>query len=239
VIALFTDFGHDGLYVGQLHAVIGATLPDTKVVDLCHSIPPHDIRAAAYLLPAYTRYLPPASITVCVVDPGVGSERPHAACMADNRWYIGPDNGLFDVLEQHALGFRKYHYQWPGEVSNTFHARDIYVPAACLFAESAATDDLLVKPVETAKLSFSADLYEVVYFDHFGNAITGCRSSNLSDGAKIKINGQRLHRARIFSDVELGACFWYENANGLVEIAANQGSARERLGLELGDSFSF
>ena len=82
MIALFTDFGLDGLYVGQMHAIIATALPAERVVDLCHSLPPQNITSAAYLLPAYSRFLPPASVTVCVVDPGVGSPRPHAVCDA-------------------------------------------------------------------------------------------------------------------------------------------------------------
>ncbi len=238
MIALFTDFGHDGLYVGQLHAVVSAVLPETKVVDLCHSIPPHDIRAAAYLLPAYTRYFPPACVVVCVVDPGVGGERSHAVCKADGRWYIGPDNGLFDVLEQHIHGFRKYHFRWSGEVSDSFHARDIYTPAACLLVESGGLDSLEAQQVETDRQGFSADLYEVIYFDYFGNAITGLRGSSIKAEGKIAINNVRINHARVFSDVPVGDSFWYENANGLVEIAANRGSAKEMLGLQLGDSFS-
>ncbi len=237
MIALFTDFGHDGLYVGQLHAVICAALPETQAVDLCHNIPPHDIRAAAYLLPAYTRYLPSTSVVVCVVDPGVGSDRAHAVCSADGRWYIGPDNGLFDVLEQHVHSFRKYHFQWPGEVSDSFHARDIYTPAACLLTESGDPDILQAQPVETEKQRFPADLNAVIYFDYFGNAITGLRGNTIKAEDKITINSVTVNHARIFSDVPVGDCFWYENANGLVEIAANRGSAKERLGLQLGDSF--
>jgi len=238
MIALLTDFGLDGLYVGQMHALLAADLPGVQVIDLCHTIPAQDIRSAAYLIPAYTRHLPPASIIICVVDPGVGGSRPHAACKADGRWYLGPDNGLFDVLEQHAHSFSKYHFVWPGQVSNSFHARDVYTPAACLLAEAAAPDTLQAQQVETEKLRFKADLNEVIYFDHFGNAITGFRSTSLSNDTTIRINGHALISARTFSDIDEGKSFWYENANGLVEIATNQGSARDRLGLKLGDSFS-
>ena len=238
MIALFTDFGHDGLYVGQIHALVGAALPEIKVVDLCHTVPPQDIRAAAYLLPAYTRYFPPASVIICVVDPGVGGKQLHAVCKADDRWYIGPDNGIFDVLAQHAHSFRKYHFQWPGQVSNSFHARDVYTPAACLLAESGELGVLQAQPAETTELSFAPDLNEVIYFDHFGNAMTGYRSSSLSNKKIIRIHGQTLLAARTFSEVDERSCFWYENANGLLEIACNQGNARDILQLQIGDTFT-
>jgi S-adenosylmethionine hydrolase len=40
-------------------------------------------------------------------------------------------------------------------------------------------------------------------------------------------------RARTFSDLPPGAGFWYENSNGLAEIAVNQGRADLDLGLTL------
>ena len=45
-----------------------------------------------------------------------------------------------------------------------------------------------------------------------------------------------LERARTFSDLPVGATFWYENSNGLAEIAANQRRADQELGLSIGTS---
>jgi S-adenosylmethionine hydrolase len=237
MIVLFTDFGLDGLYVGQMHALINSALPDTRVIDLCHTLPAQDICAASYLLPAYTRYLPPTSIIICVVDPDVGSERPHAVCKADEHWYIGPDNGLFDVLQQHAHSFSKYHFRWPGQVSNSFHARDVYAPAACLLSESNDPAVLKIHAALDSAPVFPAELNEIIFFDHYGNAITGLRSSSVSTDSIIVIKDHKLDNARVFSDVSAGQGFWYENANGLLEIAVNQGSAKDTLGLQRGDSF--
>jgi S-adenosylmethionine hydrolase len=238
MIALITDYGLDGLYVGQMRALLAAALPTVQVIDLCHTIPAQDIRSAAYLIPAYTQYLPPSSIIICVVDPGVGGDRPHAVCKSDAHWYIGPDNGIFDVLQQHSQAFKKYHFTWSGEVSNSFHGRDIYSPAACLLAESGALDVLQTCQVVTENFKFKPDIYKIIYFDTFGNAITGLRYSSLPEHAFIRINGQILPWAHTFSEVELGHCFSYENANGLVELSCNQGSVKDVLGLNLGDSFS-
>jgi S-adenosylmethionine hydrolase len=45
-----------------------------------------------------------------------------------------------------------------------------------------------------------------------------------------------LSRAHTFGDVPVGQPFWYENANGLVEIAVNQGNASQQLKLRLGSA---
>jgi len=47
--------------------------------------------------------------------------------------------------------------------------------------------------------------------------------------------GERaLRRARTFGDLPAGCPFWYENSNGLAEIAVNRGCADRALGLEIG-----
>jgi S-adenosyl-L-methionine hydrolase (adenosine-forming) len=43
-----------------------------------------------------------------------------------------------------------------------------------------------------------------------------------------------LERARTFSERQPGTSFWYENSNGLAEIAVNQGRADRELGLSIG-----
>jgi hypothetical protein len=87
---------------------------------------------------------------------------------------------------------------------------------------------------EELKREWPNDLNEVVYVDHFGNAITGVRAHTVSDGARMRVGEQELSWARTFSEVEPGEAFWYENANGLVEIAVNQGRADDALGLGVG-----
>ena len=78
------------------------------------------------------------------------------------------------------------------------------------------------------------DLGEIVYVDHFGNAMTGLRTATLPPNTRLAAAGRRLERERTFSDRQPGAAFWYENSNGLAEIAVNQGRADRDLGLAIG-----
>jgi len=78
----------------------------------------------------------------------------------------------------------------------------------------------------------------VIYLDHYGNAITGLRATGLPSGQRIAIASHELHRSRTFGEVTPGQAFWYENANGLVEIAVNQGSAAQELNLTPGTSMT-
>ena len=70
--------------------------------------------------------------------------------------------------------------------------------------------------------------------DHYGNAMTGIRAKTLGRTTILEVSGRSLRRARTFADVAPGECLWYSNANGLAEIAVNQGRAADVLGLELG-----
>jgi S-adenosylmethionine hydrolase len=71
--------------------------------------------------------------------------------------------------------------------------------------------------------------------DVYGNALTGLRAAMLGDGVELEAGGRRVKRARTFGDVPVGEAIWYENGNGLAEIAVNQGRADGVLGLTVGD----
>jgi S-adenosyl-L-methionine hydrolase (adenosine-forming) len=78
------------------------------------------------------------------------------------------------------------------------------------------------------------DLSEIVYVDHYGNAMTGQRAAMLPTGARLAAAGRVLGRARTFGDLPPRAAFWYENSNGFAEITVNQGRADRDLGLAIG-----
>ena len=80
------------------------------------------------------------------------------------------------------------------------------------------------------------DLAEIIYVDAYGNAITGIRSTAIPVDAGLRAGETRIARARTFSDVPEGGFLCYENANGLIEIARNQGRAADALGLAPGSA---
>ncbi len=75
------------------------------------------------------------------------------------------------------------------------------------------------------------DLAEIVYIDHYGNALTGLRGECLPVSARLLAGGRSIVHAPTFSAMPSGDAFWYVNSNGLVEIAVNAGRADQRLGL--------
>lgn len=233
---LFTDFGLNGPYVGQMQAAIYGVNPAARVINLFANAPGFNPRASAYLLAAYVDYVPAATVFLAVIDPGVGSaQRQPVVVSVEGRYFVGPDNGLFDVLGTQARSAAKTEILWrPANLSASFHGRDLFAPIAAHLDQRTVPGDWL-GPVQPFIVDdVAADLYEVIYVDDYGNAMTGVRASELPLAAVIGVNGQALNRARTFADVLPGQAFWYENSNGLMELAVNCGSAAKQLSLQIG-----
>jgi S-adenosylmethionine hydrolase len=235
MIALFTDFGLTGPYTGQMKAVLHRDAPGVAVVDLFADAPTRSPRPAAYLLAAYARWFASGTVLLAVVDPGVGGGRAAIAVEADGHWYVGPDNGLFELVIRRAGTARTGAITWrPPRLSASFHGRDLFAPVAARLARGEPPDTLLREVEITRYAGWPDDLSEIVYVDGYGNAMTGWRAALLPQDAQFAVAGRRLSRARTFTDVPPGEAFWYENANGLAEIAVNGGRADAVLGLAIG-----
>ncbi len=235
MIVLFTDFGSAGPYVGQMRAVLVRAAPDVPVIELFSDAPAFNAKASAYLLAAYCAEFEPGTVFLAVVDPGVGGPREAIALEADGRWYVAPDNGLLAVLARRADAAQWWRITWrPEALSSSFHGRDLFAPVVARLARGESLPGEADDGGNRIGGDWPDDLAQVIYIDHFGNAMTGLRAARLGPDARIKLGGTELDRARTFSDLPKGAAFWYENANGLAEIAVNGGRAEEALGLSVG-----
>lgn len=235
-ICLFTDFGVTGPYVGLMKAAIHGCQPAAPVLNLMADAPSFDPRAAAYLLAALFPYLPPGAVVLGVVDPGVGGARHPLVLELAGRFLVGPDNGLFAVVNQRFGPGRAWSIHWrPDRLSDTFHGRDLFAPVA---AELAVGTSPTAAGCGDGCISVGTDwaphLAQVIYVDHYGNAITGMAGEGLDLGRMLRVGEACLPWARTFSAVGKGQVFWYVNSIGLVEIAANGASAAQALSIGCG-----
>jgi len=249
MIVLFTDFGLSGPYVGQMKAVLAGLAADHTVIDLQHDAPSCAPKAASYLLASLIEKVPADCIFLCVVDPGVGGQREPGVLKAGDQWFVGPDNGLFEMTIRQSIA-RGMDVRWwdiiwrPDAPSASFHGRDIFAPVAARIAMGqgpliGGTDVFLEREISAVRHeSWPDDLLEVIYIDVFGNAMTGISTRSLDRASTVTVNGQHLRFCKTFSGISEGACFWYENSCGLVELAVNKGRAAEHLELALGTAVS-
>jgi hypothetical protein len=234
VILLFTDFGLEGPYLGEMTTVLRRTAPEVPVVNLMADAPPFRPDLAGYLLAALLeRSALAGDVVLAVVDPGVGGDRAPLACRVDGFWLVGPDNGLFELALRRARSAVTHRIAWrPERLSASFHGRDLFAPVAARLARGQRHD--LIPGPATPHPDLPDDLPAIVHVDRYGNAVTGLRADRLAPRATLLAGAAAVARARTFGDVPPGAAFWYENSSGLAEIAVNAGSAAAVLGLRPG-----
>ena len=140
-----------------------------------------------------------------VVDPGVGG-RPAVIVEADARWYVGPGNGLFELIARRAETVRTGRSHGRLRSSASFHGRDLFAPVAAMLARGEPPPG---RPcIDTDRRPGRPDdLSEIVYLDHFGNAFTGLRTAVLPAGVRLAVADQVLACARTFSDLPLRTAF--------------------------------
>lgn len=236
MIVLFTDYGHTGPYVGQLHAVLRREAPLIPVIDLMHDVPAFNARCGAYLLASLASEFPEETVFLSVVDPGVGGDRRGAIVKVDGRWFVGPDNGLLNMVARRGVSVEWWDITYqPARLSASFHGRDIFAPVAAILANGDGVPGVAVDPRGRIHSDWPEDLGQVIYVDGFGNLVTGLRAAGLGQTG-VAIAGRVLPRATTFSDAPVREAFWYENSIGLVEIAVNQGRADVSLDARIGAS---
>lgn len=237
-IILFTDFGSEGPYVGQMESVIEQIAPNTKVINLLSNAPQGDPLLSAYLLAALRKNFPVGSIFLAVVDPGVGGDRLALVLEADGHYFVGPDNGLFNTVAVQSSVVNWHEIIWrPIVCSSSFHGRDLFAPIAARLSVKKA--DEAIQPMTKQLADWAGDVDKIIYCDHYGNAMTGHRYTEHDSGRVISIKGIQIQQAVTFCSVPENNLFWYPNSSGLIEIAANKANAQKMLNLIPGECFSF
>lgn len=238
LITLLTDFGTADGYVAEIKGVLYSLLDDVRLVDLSHDIPAHDIELARLTVARYWRKFPPGTIHLVVVDPGVGSTRAALAASSNERFLVGPDNGVLSpaLLQADAVAVV---LPVAPSASRTFHGRDVFAPAAAALAGgtplaslgSAHHEPVIRRTPEAVRREDGAVIGEVLAIDRFGNAITnlvGVRAGVVAAG------GRPLPVRGAYSDVASGAPLALTGSSGLLEIAVRDGNAAATLGLARG-----
>ncbi len=242
LFTLTTDFGAGSGYPAQVKGVLLSAVPGAVVVDVSHDVPRHDVLAGALLLEACLPWFPPDAIHLAVVDPGVGTAR-RALCLrgADGRTFLGPDNGLLTPFLRE--GARAFAVE-PGRAvppprSATFHARDLFAPAAAFLAgggDPAGLGPAIADPVRlawpAAERRGAEVLGETLAADPFGNLVTSIREEDLGGMPVDEVHaaGRRARWVRTFAEGSHGELLAMIGSGGRVELAVREGSAAAVLG---------
>lgn len=239
MITLLTDFGQSE-YVGVMKGVIYSMYPQAIVCDLYHSLSPQYIKEGAWILLQNYKYFPKGTIFVCVVDPGVGSERNALLIKTKNYFFIGPDNGLMypAAIED---GIEKVIILSTQGVSMTFHGRDVFAKAAGMFEK----DKQLEKLGKPGKIEHELGFYlkertgEIVRIDHFGNIITNLPSLHKKKYVVTYKNKKlELPFYTTYASAPENQLFLITGSCTTLEISLKNGSALKKLKISCGDTIT-
>ncbi|MDH7507726.1 MAG: S-adenosyl-l-methionine hydroxide adenosyltransferase family protein [Candidatus Thermoplasmatota archaeon] len=247
LLTFLSDFGLKSSYVSQMKGV-ALSMTDATIVDISHEITPHNVFEGAFVLMTAVPYFPVGTVHVAVVDPGVGTLRRGIVVTTKTHVLIGPDNGLL-IPAARALGdFTVYEIKNPklnlGNVSNTFHARDIFTPvAACilngiLFEEiGPVIKDFVNLDFGNFEIKNKTITGKIVYVDGFGNIVTNIKGSALksllSYDKKLSLQvGKKKYEVpfvKSYNFVKPGKILATIGSSDYFEIALNQGNAAKKL----------
>jgi len=256
VVAFLTDFGSSDFYAAAMKGVILKTVKPVQFVDISHEVPSHNIRWGAFQLFSTFRDFPAGTLFVCVVDPGVGSDRKILYAEAGSYKFIGPDNGILSWVFQVSkpktvLAINPEKIQ--GKISRTFQGRDIMAPVAGEVLKGKITSNLgsplkswVSIPFPAVQKTGSKWVGEVMGVDKFGNVITSFRSEEVAGFAKkSKVwfdfgMGRPTVRglSPSYASVEKGRLLAIEGSTGFIEISAREANAAQKLGLTPGDKIN-
>lgn len=256
IVTLLSDFGLKDPYVAEMKAVILSECAETELVDISHKIDKFDVRMGAFVLASAAPYFPKGTVHVAVVDPGVGTKRRSIIVETKRSYFVGPDNGVLFLaaLKEdicHVYVIENSRYMLP-KVSNTFHGRDIFAPAAVYLAKGCAAsefgrevEDYVVPDFANPHSEANVLFGEVLYVDDFGNIVTNIPSVLLKDLA-IQEHGSfnleicevptTLRFCSAYGEAHLGEVLAIVGSHDFLEISVNQGNAAKRFKAKSGDS---
>lgn len=256
IITLTTDFGYRDPLVGIMKGVILSINPDVNIVDITHGISKYNVREAALTIGMSYHQFPSSTIHVVVTDPGVGSARRPIMVVTEDYYCIGPDNGVFSLIYSESercevLHLTADHY-FMRDKSTTFHGRDIFAPVASWLSKGVIPSKFGDPVTDFVKLPFPVPSMptkttlegEVIHIDHFGNAITNIKVSDLkllrsaSEKGVLRIvaKGKQVPFKQYYSQAEDKGLYALINSMNYLELFIYRGDAASEFNLKVGDT---
>ncbi|MBS3062661.1 MAG: SAM-dependent chlorinase/fluorinase [Candidatus Diapherotrites archaeon] len=256
LVSFSTDFGPGNRGHGVMKAVILERCPDAEVVELATNVEGFDLRDGAKNFEGLAWL--PKGIHICVVDPGVGTQRRGLIIETGRGDYlVGPDNGVLlpaasfvgDVKRAWHITNQEYLRQ---PVSHVFHGRDVFASVAGHLAAGVKPQEIGVEvgagslapaPYPEACAENGRISAEIIHVNAFGNVSFNIRNEalhqlvSLDDLITLTKGKQKiaLPYKKTFGEVAAGTGLIFDGDFGRVEAALNQGSLAAKAGLKTAD----
>ena len=186
IITLTTDFGTTDGKVACIKGCILSMQPDVSIVDISHDIEPYNLTQTGYIVKNAYSHFPKGSIHIISVDSFYHKDRKFLVCKADGHYFIMADNGLTSLIFYDIKPESTYEITLNNRFDDVvnFTSTDIFVPVAVHLHKGGIPEIIgreikQIKEITYPKPHFNENekilIGEVVYIDHFGNAVSNIK----------------------------------------------------------------
>ncbi|MBK6963388.1 MAG: SAM-dependent chlorinase/fluorinase [Bacteroidales bacterium] len=250
VITLTTDWGMRDHYAGAVKGAILTKLPEARIVDITHHIPPFDVKKASFILRNSFSSFPEGSIHIVGVNTEESEATPHVAIEYKGHYFIGADNGVFTLM------FNSH----PEKIVELtlaqdtgyfiFSTRDRFVKAAVHLANGGSIDELgdvrsELKALITLQPQINGNSIagRAIYIDNYENVFINITAAEFTEIGKNRrftliIKGKQHPVSAVrdaYGEVPEGEIAVLFSTTGFLEIAINKGNAASLLGIKNDD----
>lgn len=252
IVTLTTDWGTRDHYLASVKGSLLRRIPDVRIVDISHDIPPFDINLASYVLRSCYRDFPEDTIHLIGVNSDASPESPHVAVKIDGQYFIGADNGIFSLIFNKKPDMIVALEIFQETERYTFSTKDVFTLATEKIINGEPFEKLGFERKELTKMMSFEPVVEqdadgstviigkVIYVDRYENAITNISKKLFEEEGKkrpFQISFNTFHNlitsiSSTYSDVAISEACALFDSNDLLEISVNQGNAESLLGLK-------
>jgi S-adenosylmethionine hydrolase len=246
LITLTTEWRQDDFFYGILRGKLASGCPDTTVVNNAGGIPPMNIMHGAFVIRNTYSHYPEGTIHLVFISSEGTGNQPHLLVKARGHWFIGADNGIFNLILNSPPDLVIRLKNDAGDDEIALFARAAAAIAAGDQPESLGTSEesLSEKMPLRAAIDRNVIIGSVIFIDSYGNAITNITREIFarvfeSRNFRILIKNNRYYSEKIsrrYSDEPVGEIVTRFNTLDLLEVSINGANLCQLFGIETGDA---
>jgi S-adenosyl-L-methionine hydrolase (adenosine-forming) len=250
VITLISDYGAGSPYTAAMLGSALTLMPQTKVIELSHHIPPFDLVQAAFFLKSVYHQFPKGTCHLICLDTSISLHKKLLVVEANGHYFLGADNGIFSLLFDENL-VQAYKIITNADAHlELFPEKNIFLPLLTKFFEQGSFEGLATRDqISPKKQSIQVTEDEnglrgtVMFIDGYSNAITNIHKSlfeNTGKGRAFILYYWGKHTieklSANFEDSNAGDDIMLFNENQYLMLAINKGKGAQLLGLKPGSN---
>ncbi len=245
-ITLTTEWREDDFFNGILRGKLATECHGAVVISNASGIPPLNIMHGAFVVRNTFRHYPEETIHLIFISSQAGTGKRHLLVRAHNHWFIGADNGMFNLIlnSEPDLIIGLANDDDADEITLFVRTAAAMINGALPVTLGDTLPSLTEKVPLRATIEKDVIIGSVIFTDSYGNAITNITReifSRVFDGRAyrivIKSNSYYTEKiSRYYSEEPVGEIVSRFNTLDLLEISINGASLCQLFAVETGDA---